>query len=323
MKIPKQVIIEVTSRCNLRCRYCPSLAESNISIGDMSLAMFKSIVDRIDFDTVVIPWMNGEPLLHKDFLEMCQYLDSKKLKYYVTTNITIWKEEVFRHLLSDDSLCYQLIVSLDGLPDTGNIEACRPGCDEYMVLRHFELLKSMKHTMKSEKDLAVKICERGQDWQEIENYIQYHLADPVIDYVVVGKPLITHNEQQMRTAPCQYFDHNFMVIRHTGDLVICAYNTDASCKLKQSYGNVSTGEPLLAYYNNFSISKLRNDQDHGVYQEPCDLCGFAYTGMGYTGVIDFRDSKIDRPVYYQEDYYNKFFSLKLKRKPKEYYLQDK
>lgn len=316
MKIPKQVIIEVTNRCNLKCRYCPSLEDSIIPKGDMSLDMFKSIVDRMDFEATVIPWMNGEPFLNKDYLEMLQYLDKKRKEYYVTTSLTVWREDVITHILESE-YCYQLIISMDGMPDTGNIEKCRPGTVESSLIENLDRVILLKRQLNSSTDIAVKICDRGQDYGEIEDYIKYWI--PRVDYVCVGKALNAINTEIMRTKPCQYFDNNFMVIRYTGDLPICSYNHEAVNYLKGSYGNIMSKpeEPLSAYYNNYSIAELRNKQNRGEYAKPCDTCGFAYTGMGYEGTVKFRGHATH--LYYHEDYYNKFFSLRHKAKPDEYY----
>jgi MoaA/NifB/PqqE/SkfB family radical SAM enzyme len=316
---PKQVIIEVTNRCNLTCRYCPSAGtdRGKAGIGDMSLELFKSIVDRIDFDTTVIPWMNGEPFLHPDYLEMLQYLDKASLPYYITTNLTIWRQDIIDHLLSDKSRCYQIIISMDGMPGTGNISKCRPGTIEDSLLINLSNLLGQKMFKKSKKDIAVKICERGQDYSEIEDYVKKYVHVDGIDYVCVGKPLATINEESMRTAPCQYPDNNFMVIRHDGTLVLCAYHQEVANNLVGSYGKLNLTTPLLDYYNNYSITKFRNDQNRGIYPHPCDKCGFAYTGKGYTGAIRFRGE--EEKIYYHEDYYNKFFSKKNKQKDDKYY----
>ena len=319
MIVPKQVIIEVTSRCNLSCKFCPSTCDDSYRHGDMSLEFFKSIVDRIDFDATVIPWMNGEPFLNADYLEMVKYLNQKGKRFYVTTNLTIWREEVLRELLRPGSGCYQLIVSMDGIPGSRSIEKARPGTDEARLLSGVNRLLRMKADLDSPTNIAFKICERGQDWAEIEEYIQYWLAEDAVDYICVGKPLKDLNEECMRTHPCQYFDHNFMVIRWDGNLPICAYNDAAANRLELSYGRLGMHENLLEVYNNASITALRTDQNNGIYHGPCKLCGFAYTGRGFHGEkMEFRDDP-GNFFYFQQDYYNSFYSKKRDWKPNSYY----
>ena len=325
MKRPKQVILEVTNRCNLKCKFCPNTCNDSFPVGDMTLDMFKGIVDQMamDFpDAVAIPWMNGEPFMNPDFLEMVRYLSLKKVRFYVTTNLTIWRKDVVEFLLSDKSTCYQLIVSMDGLEGTGSIGTARPGTDEGMLLKNVNQLLIMKGQMNSEKDVAFKICERGQDWQEIEDYIQYWLGDERVNYVCVGKPLKDENETSMRRHPCQYFDNNFMVIRWDGTLVPCAYNDRVANKLMLSYGRFQPEllDRLLVLYNNQEVSRLRIDQNKGIFHEPCASCAFAYTGHGFGGEVRFRKDELGKPVYFHQDYYNSFFSLRESVKKAEYYL---
>ncbi len=321
MIVPKQFIIEATNRCNLQCRYCPSVCNDGFPVGDMPVEFFKSIVDRIaeeSPESTVIPWANGEPFLHPRYLEMMEYLNSKGLRYYVTTNLTIWREDVLRELLRDGSGCNQLIVSMDGLFGSGNIAKARPGTDEDTLRRNLGRLFALKAEMASKTNLAVKICRRGQDYGEVERYIQQWLENSDLDFVIVGDALVGENEHSMRTQPCQYFDNNFMVIRWTGDLVICAYNDKAVNELKGSYGKVGMTESLLELYNNEMIQRRREAQDVGVFTSPCDTCPIAYTGIGFRGQVTFRDNP-GQPYWFQKDYYNQFFSKKLQWKPNSYY----
>ena len=165
---PKQYILEATNRCNLQCRYCPSVENTGkFPVGDMSVEFFKSIVDRIAAESpesTVIPWANGEPFLHPKYFEMMAYLNSKGLRYYVTTNLTIWREDVLRELLRHGSGCYQLIISMDGLFGSGNIARARPGTDEELLRRNIGRLIALKEEISSETELAFKICRRGQDY---------------------------------------------------------------------------------------------------------------------------------------------------------------
>ena len=84
-KMPKQIIIETSGVCQLKCKYCPTLSP-DAKTGFMDMDLFKSIIDRVNFSTTVIPWMNGEPLLHPDYADMLDYIEEAGLRYYITTN---------------------------------------------------------------------------------------------------------------------------------------------------------------------------------------------------------------------------------------------
>lgn len=321
-KIPKMVIIEATNRCNLRCKACPTV-DGTAPVGDMSWEMFTAIVERIKIElpstTPVCFWMLGEPFLHPKYLEMCKHLSKMDVPFYVTTNLTIWNEELLLFLLSAESTCYQIIISMDGLPGTNTMEVARPGTVRADLLYHVFKLAAMKHGLNSHCDIAVKLCLRGQDWEEMEEYVQYWLKTEGIDYVCIGRLLAGDNPVSMRQFPCQYFDHQFMVIRWDGELIPCTYNPHVVNEGMLHYGQYRIGDSLLELYNNNYISTMRDRQSIGDYPSPCDKCSYAYTGHGIRGEIEFRDDKIGRPVYYQQDYYNMFFSQKKKWKAAGFY----
>ena len=322
MQQPKMLIIEPTNRCNLRCLDCPSASnDGKYPLGDMNLEFFKAIVNKAteEFpETVIVPWGYGEPLLTPNYVEMLAYLRAKGRKYYVTTNGTVWSPEVFNEIFGDGSTAYQLIISIDGLYGSGTIAKARPGTDEGKLCANIARIFEMKEARGSSVDVAVKICERGQDYEEVENFVHGWLKGGKADYVCVGKILKGQNETVMRAYPCQYFDHNFMFIRYDGNLAPCTYNEDVLNNGALRYGTIKPGDSLLEAYNNPTIQALRDDQHKGIFHSPCDKCPIAYCGMGIRGEIEFRKEPGVK-YFYQKDYYNSIFSRVKKWKDAEYY----
>ena len=311
VKKPKQVIIEVTQRCNLKCKYCPSLTCDSST--DMPLEKFKEIVDKIDDPAAtVIPWMNGEPMLHPDYHKMLEYLGEKGFRAYITTNGTIYRPEVAEVIKTYPSI-YQVIISLDGLKYE-TIEKTRPGSSPHIIID--SIMQYAKTLKGSGTDVAVKICERGQDWEEIERFLKQWLFN--VDFVIVGKRLGQINDVGMRQYPCQYFDNNFIVIRADGTLVPCAYHDEMINKNAWPLGNIDDFDTTTKAYNNPRYKKLRQLQDDKAFPSPCDKCSFAYTGASFHGIVDLEAPYLGK-VYMHQDYYNQFFSLTQKEKPQSYY----
>lgn len=321
---PQQFDIEISSKCNLECKLCPSLLGSRSSF--MSLETFIRITDRIKEESPessVVPWLNGEPFMNPDYDKMLLHLNKLKLKYDVTTNASIYREDVFYALLAPDSSCYQIIFSLDGLPNakSKSIEIARPGSKRYSILCNIYHFLRRAKLEKPDMDVAVKICERGQDWQEIEEYIQ-HFLEEGFSYVCLGKPLSGENEESMRMYPCQYSDHKFMVIKSDGLLVPCAYNVEATEGKKINFGFYDGSESLIEKYNSPAYQEFRTNQRNGIFHPVCQKCSFAYTGSGFKGQIQFREGILKgKTIYHKRDYYNSFFSLVEKNKEDAYYSQ--
>ena len=75
---PKYIEIEVTTRCNLKCRICEHSYWDEPAI-DMTFEQFKSIVDQFP-DLVWIGLTGiGESFLNKDFLKMLEYIKKKNV----------------------------------------------------------------------------------------------------------------------------------------------------------------------------------------------------------------------------------------------------
>lgn len=326
MIVPKQIDIETSAVCQLRCKGCPINYASKGAYMDRNL--WHSIVDRVcrerreDWNPTIVNWLNGEPLLHPDYYEFCERLSRENLRYYITTNGHIWNEELFNLIVQPNS-CYQIIWSLDGLPDerSRSIEKARPGSNRELVLKNISRFLDLAQSTGGFIDVAVKLCHRGQDYEEVEEYIQYWLHRGV-DYVCIGDMLDEDTVDDMRIYPCKYSDTMFMVIKYDGDIVPCSYNNAATndrwFNKHAGWPNVRNDTPLLELYNSPEMTKFRENQRRGIFAGPCKACGFAYTGSGIRGKVTFRGSGLE--VSYHRDYYNQFFSLREEhQKPDSFY----
>lgn len=82
MEVPKlkRIEIEVTSECNIRCKYCYLGDEKNVQ-GYMSFEEAKNIIDMAyHMDVERIYFTGGEPLLNKNIMQMIDYSTSKGFK---------------------------------------------------------------------------------------------------------------------------------------------------------------------------------------------------------------------------------------------------
>lgn len=331
VRVPKQIIIEPTSRCNLACLGCPIFLETGYEPGDMDVGYFKSIVDRVVTEgldnTTLVLFFNGEPLIHPRYTEMVQYVVDRKVPAYITTNGTIWNQELFELVMQPNSI-YQLIVSIDGLFEewSNSIEIARPGTIRKVLWRNMNRLLELRdfyapegwqdaeaagdHSVRhSHVDLATKMVARGQDFAEVEKYVDYWLGRGT-SYVCVGRMLDGDVDSRQRIHPCQYFDPNFMCVRWDGRVVACAYNEGMSNEDKAQLGHLPQDGSLVEFYNNPSYQQIRWEQEQGIFKDPCDTCGFNYTGMGWDGTVKFRDQQFTQlPISYHRDYYNEFYSL--------------
>jgi uncharacterized protein len=161
----KQVILNVTERCNLRCSYCPFTCNKSYhrphSNSDMNFKTAKKAVDLFlsnshSVTSPCISFYGGEPLLNfKLIRQVIDYIkqtySERNINFHITTNGTLLKGDILRYLISQNST---IQVSLDGPP---NIH------DRYRKYSngnnsHAVIIDNLKNAEKTYPNL---ICEHG------------------------------------------------------------------------------------------------------------------------------------------------------------------
>lgn len=88
VKIPNNIMVEVTNICNLRCKMCYN-QHMKRKKGFMSFSLFKNIVNQayeLDIENMGL-YTTGESFLHPQIFEFIKYAKDKGIKYvYITTN---------------------------------------------------------------------------------------------------------------------------------------------------------------------------------------------------------------------------------------------
>ncbi|MBQ9905657.1 MAG: radical SAM protein [Oscillospiraceae bacterium] len=115
------VTLELTNRCNLRCRHCCMDAVSACEETDLSTEKWKTIIDRlVGFPIDSLTLTGGEPLVRKDFFEIAQYAkDTLQVPLSMMSNATLITEEIADRLTE---LFDAFSFSLDGVDE----ESCAP-----------------------------------------------------------------------------------------------------------------------------------------------------------------------------------------------------
>ena len=94
-KLPKEVMIEVTSRCNFDCKFCfnrASFAQAGYKIKEPKTSYIKKVIDGIKKAGVpIVRFTGGEPLLRKDIFSLIRYAKAKGLEVRLNTNGSLIK----------------------------------------------------------------------------------------------------------------------------------------------------------------------------------------------------------------------------------------
>jgi MoaA/NifB/PqqE/SkfB family radical SAM enzyme len=108
---PLCLYLEVTNRCNLLCETCSRTFEALEPPADMSMELFRSIVDQaVGLKRAVLHGV-GEPMLVRHLPDMVRYLKERGVYVLFNTNGTLLREKRFVELI--EAGLDELRVSLD------------------------------------------------------------------------------------------------------------------------------------------------------------------------------------------------------------------
>jgi MoaA/NifB/PqqE/SkfB family radical SAM enzyme len=139
---PKQLWIEVTTHCNLKCPLCPTgLGTLQRPKQHLDIGLFKRVINEVRPKKVMF-WNFGEPFLHPHIYSMFEYAAGMECEGWVSSNgYALYHPNQFQKLLNS-GLKY-LIISLDGLDQT-TIEKYRVGVDFDRVFNGLVDLMSLR-----------------------------------------------------------------------------------------------------------------------------------------------------------------------------------
>ncbi len=248
---PLSFAIEPTTSCNLRCPECPSgLRAFSRPTGMLPQELFRKGIDDLYKDASYLTfYFQGEPYLHKNFLEMVSYASSKKLYTATSTNAHFLDDATAKKTV--ESGLDRLIISIDGTTQEtyesyrigGKLEKVIAGAENVIrwkkklrsktphVIFQFLVVAPNEHQTEEVKTLAKKM---GVD------EVRFKTAQ-VYDYEN-GNPLIPENDKfsRYRKLPNGKYElknslankcwklWSSCVITWDGNVVPCCFDKDAS-----------------------------------------------------------------------------------------------
>jgi radical SAM protein with 4Fe4S-binding SPASM domain len=96
--IPLHVMLELTNRCNARCRHC--YIGNRSSENELNLAEYEHILDQLAAaGTLFLVFSGGEPLMRPDFFEIATLARQKEFSFILFSNATLITSETADRLL--------------------------------------------------------------------------------------------------------------------------------------------------------------------------------------------------------------------------------
>lgn len=138
---PIRAWVSPTTVCNLRCRICARFIGDAVKPRHMSDEIY-AVVRReiLPYVGEVILTGVGEPLLAPLLPRMLEDCERSRAHVIMTTNGTVWKDEVFRRIARMGG---RVTLSVDG-PDAATMETVRPGLKFETFRDNVERLGALK-----------------------------------------------------------------------------------------------------------------------------------------------------------------------------------
>lgn len=261
---PLSLSIAPTSRCNLRCEYCPyhSPLVSKIArefyqpVEDMSFQTFKRILNRFPGTLCVDFIGSGEPLLNKNIFEMIGYSHTRKIETHLVTNGVVMDVQRIVHSKLD-----AINVSLPGF-DSKSYRRVSGGSDHtfHKVLKKVRELTRMRQAS-TLKSISISFLVHQENFQQLpkmialgealgidtvffQNFLPFEVFYPGMQVNGLGcgyKPLYTN----------KMIENDFLSLRRSsrveifGPILLKKENNERNCILPfvqlitDSAGNVS------------------------------------------------------------------------------------
>jgi radical SAM protein with 4Fe4S-binding SPASM domain len=260
---PDRVYLESTNICNLDCIMCPTgMHIDTRPKGYIEWDLFTAVIDEIaPFAEAVIMHSWGEPLLHKQIIEMIQYAKDRGLWVETSTNATRLTEDVSRKLL--EAGLDRIYLSMDGLTKE-TYEKVRVKGKFEEVRGNIERFLDLKHELGSPVEADIQIVRLSETDAEVADFINQWKgshADLInvkeldtwggqIDQVA-GLAVEDEESPNSDRKPCPnlwYHAH----IHWDGELVSCSRDYDSVTPL----GNVKNGG-VLKTWNGARMRQMR------------------------------------------------------------------
>lgn len=114
LKVPNNVYITLTSKCNLNCIHCFGCYGQNNTASELSGDEWCNIIEDLSRNKVFyVNISGGEPTVHRDFKQIVNSLVVNKMHFILTTN-GLCGDDILDCLLPAKDLCLGIKISLDG-----------------------------------------------------------------------------------------------------------------------------------------------------------------------------------------------------------------
>jgi SynChlorMet cassette radical SAM/SPASM protein ScmE len=162
MKTPKSMDIDITDRCNLRCKYCSHFSSAGDVGKDLPTEEWLAFFEELGRCAVMdVTLCGGEPFIREDLKELITGIVRNRMRFKILSNGTLVTDEMAAFLASTRR-CDSVQVSIDGsVPITH--DACR-GRGSFR-----KAMNGIKHLQRHNLPVTVRVTIHRKNVHDLEN----------------------------------------------------------------------------------------------------------------------------------------------------------
>ncbi len=281
-KFPLNVDIELTNACNLKCPHCARTNNTwgSEDVGFMDKKLVKKILDEVNKEGgyCVKFSLRGEPLLHKDLIEILKYAKDTNLEeFYFNTNATLLTEKLSKELV--DLKLPRISISVSGW-DKETFEKSQYGASFEKVCENIKKLKEYRDSIGSKfPRIRIQVVLTPETQKNLKKFerLWEGMADELggIEYREEKNEIKNENKKD-NGFRCE-FPWRRLVVLWDGTTYPCLFHGVRSAE-ELILGNVKY-DLLKKLWNSDKINKIRKKHVEGKSHniKSCANCSYRAT----------------------------------------------
>ncbi|MCG2764081.1 MAG: SynChlorMet cassette radical SAM/SPASM protein ScmE [Desulfarculaceae bacterium] len=170
MRTPRSLTIEITSRCNLRCRYCYFFNNPEVVYRDLPTDEWLTFFDELgSLGVMTLTLAGGEPFIREDLPVLLEGIVRNRMRFAFLSNGTLIDDEIAA-FIAGTGRCEHVQVSVDGSSAQAH-DSCRGEGSFEKALRGIRTLQ--RHRI----GVTVRVTIHQHNVHDLENIARFLLDD--------------------------------------------------------------------------------------------------------------------------------------------------
>ena len=150
--MPREIEVELTARCNLRCKYCYFFENDNLEYVDLPTDEWTRFFEELgSIGVMKVQLGGGEPFFREDLKEIIDSIVTNRMRYSLVSNGALITDDIAAYI-KKSGRCNSVQVSIDGscaeIHDTGRGRGSFAGAIRGLeILRKHDINTPVRYTI--------------------------------------------------------------------------------------------------------------------------------------------------------------------------------